>query len=220
MAEREVIPKRLRLEVFKRDSFKCQYCGRSAPEVLLHVDHLTPVAAGGTTDLLNLITSCESCNLGKGDRLLSDQSAVAKSRVQLEELQARREQLEMMLEWREGLRDLADETVDGICSYWQDLTPGWSVSDNGRTNVKKWLHKFDVEEVLSAMDVAAVQYLKKGTDGRITEDSWEEAFSKIRASVEWPGPARMIPTFESCTTFAASSETACRTFLNVIALNF
>jgi hypothetical protein len=29
------------------------------------------------------------------------------------------------------------------------------------------------------MDVAAVQYLKKGTDGRITEDSWEEAFSKI-----------------------------------------
>ena len=61
---RQAISKKLRFEIFKRDSFSCQYCGSSAPEVLLHVDHLKPLAEGGENDILNLITSCESCNLG------------------------------------------------------------------------------------------------------------------------------------------------------------
>ena len=30
---RTPIPKKLRFEVFKRDSFKCQYCGKSAEEL-------------------------------------------------------------------------------------------------------------------------------------------------------------------------------------------
>jgi len=58
MAEREQISKKLRFEVFKRDSFTCQYCGRKAPEIVLNCDHVTPVAEGGTTDILNLVTSC------------------------------------------------------------------------------------------------------------------------------------------------------------------
>jgi len=62
---REPISKRLRFEVFKRDRFTCQYCGRKPPDVVLHCDHLTPVSANGSTDSFNLITSCEDCNLGK-----------------------------------------------------------------------------------------------------------------------------------------------------------
>ena len=30
--KRKTISKKTRFEVFKRDSFKCQYCGASAPE--------------------------------------------------------------------------------------------------------------------------------------------------------------------------------------------
>jgi len=41
------IPKRTRFEVLKRDRFRCQYCGASAPDALLHVDHIVPVAKGG-----------------------------------------------------------------------------------------------------------------------------------------------------------------------------
>lgn len=31
--KRKAISKRVRFEVFKRDSFKCQYCGKCAPDV-------------------------------------------------------------------------------------------------------------------------------------------------------------------------------------------
>ncbi|MFX5785200.1 HNH endonuclease, partial [Acinetobacter baumannii] len=47
MATRKNISTKTRFEVFKRDSFKCQYCGRCAPEVILHVDHIHPVSKGG-----------------------------------------------------------------------------------------------------------------------------------------------------------------------------
>jgi 5-methylcytosine-specific restriction endonuclease McrA len=76
---RKSLSKSLRFEIFKRDSFTCQYCGGKAPEVLLHVDHIEPVSKGGGNDLLNLITSCEPCNAGKSDRRLADNTAVEKN---------------------------------------------------------------------------------------------------------------------------------------------
>jgi 5-methylcytosine-specific restriction endonuclease McrA len=96
MAKRAAISRKLRFEVFKRDSFTCQYCGRKAPDILLQLDHIEPVAKGG---LLNLITSCKDCNLGKSDRQLSDTTIIDKRRQQLEELQERKEQIEMMFQW-------------------------------------------------------------------------------------------------------------------------
>ena len=78
MTERKSLSKKIRFEVFKRDSFSCQYCGNKAPDVLLEVDHIQPVAQGGTNDLLNLITSCFDCNRGKSDRGLSDNTVIEK----------------------------------------------------------------------------------------------------------------------------------------------
>ena len=48
----------LRFEVFKRDSFKCQYWGRAPPEVVLEVDHIVPRAEGGKDNINNYITAC------------------------------------------------------------------------------------------------------------------------------------------------------------------
>jgi len=42
--ERKAISKKLRFEVYKRDKFTCQYCGRKAPDVILEIDHINPVA--------------------------------------------------------------------------------------------------------------------------------------------------------------------------------
>lgn len=88
---RKTIGKKLRFDVFKRDSFTCQYCGAHPPKVVLHVDHIDPVANGGSNNIDNLITSCECCNLGKGPRLLSDIPQSLKDKAK--ELAEREEQI-------------------------------------------------------------------------------------------------------------------------------
>lgn len=61
---------RTRFKVMQRDDFKCQICGASPATqagVLLHVDHIVPVAKGGQATMDNLQTLCQKCNLGKSD---------------------------------------------------------------------------------------------------------------------------------------------------------
>lgn len=190
---RRSIPKGVRFDVFKRDSFKCQYCGSAAPDVLLEIDHIRPVSKGGTNDTTNLITACPACNSGKSDKTLDENTTVAKTRTQLEQLQERRDQLEMMMAWMEGLRDLKQTALDRVTGYWHELAPGFTVNQNGRNNLRKWIRKFSLEEICHAMDVAAEQYLTFQDDGAVTSDSWETAFAKIpgicrveRASEEDP----------------------------------
>lgn len=67
---RRPINNKLRFDVLFRDGFTCQYCGRKPPEVELEVDHMFPVAAGGTNEISNLIASCRECNSGKGAQII------------------------------------------------------------------------------------------------------------------------------------------------------
>lgn len=59
------LSKRTRFAVFKRDFFTCQYCGATPPGAVLEVDHIEPVAEGGSDDEGNLVTACFPCNRGK-----------------------------------------------------------------------------------------------------------------------------------------------------------
>lgn len=59
------ISKPLRFEVFRRDSFTCQYCGAKPPDTVLEVDHVHPRSLGGPDALSNLKTACWNCNRGK-----------------------------------------------------------------------------------------------------------------------------------------------------------
>jgi hypothetical protein len=64
---RRMSPK-MRRDVFLRDGFKCQECGASPGKdrlVWLEVDHVVPVAKGGTDEPSNLRTLCNHCNAGK-----------------------------------------------------------------------------------------------------------------------------------------------------------
>ena len=62
---RETISKRLRFEILRRDRYTCRYCGGSAPDVVLTVDHVIPVTLGGATEPANLAAACKDCNAGK-----------------------------------------------------------------------------------------------------------------------------------------------------------
>ncbi len=78
---------RIRYEILDRDAHTCRGCGRSAPDVVLHVDHIISqhdwkarfetlsgiqivdgVDYNGVNDPKNLATKCQDCNLGKGKK--------------------------------------------------------------------------------------------------------------------------------------------------------
>jgi len=58
----------IRAEVLKRDLRICRYCGKRAAQV----DHLLPQSLGGSNELSNLVASCRSCNMIKGNRSYLD----------------------------------------------------------------------------------------------------------------------------------------------------
>lgn len=176
---RKGLSKKIRFEVFKRDKFICQYCGESAPNVLLQLDHIEPVAKGGTNDIANLITSCFECNNGKRDRQLSDDSVVQKQRKQLELLQERREQIELMFEWKKSLSQLDGYTVQMVIEYIDSKMFPHSVSENGKKSVEVLLKKFTFDKILDAIDLSATRYLKISAEGEITKDNAELFFEKI-----------------------------------------
>lgn len=162
---------KLRFEVFKRDSFKCQYCGSSAPNVVLRCDHIKPVKSGGDNNISNLITACFACNSGKGATLLSDNSAVEKSYKQLAELNERREQIKMMMKWRKSLLNAKDDELNAICGHIEEVSSA-KPSEDGRKMIRSWLKKYSLSQILDAVEASFAQYY----DG--TDDSWVKAFNK------------------------------------------
>lgn len=177
---RKSLSKKVRFEIFKRDSFKCQYCGESSPDVVLEVDHIEPVSKGGTDDITNLITSCFDCNRGKSNTKLSDDSAMKMQVKQLEELNERRSQLEMMMEWKKELVKFDEYEVDMFLEYWDELLDGdYSINENGRSKVKKWLKKFDIEVLMDSANNSVNHYLEVGEDGDYTSESVEKTFNYI-----------------------------------------
>ena len=179
VAKRRAISQKLRFEIFKRDSFKCQYCGASAPEVILHVDHMKPVVKNGTNDMTNLITSCEGCNFGKGKRTLNDTTAIEKQKAQLDELNERRSQLEMMMKWREGLSSIEETKFKYALEKWSYLAHPFSPTESGEKILKIIIKKYPLETVLDAIETSTDQYLEKDKDGKFTEKSVGKAFDYI-----------------------------------------
>lgn len=72
-ASRVSLPKGLRDYVIDRDARMCGICGRYvAPDEALDIDHIHPVALGGTDAPDNLQVSHASCNRSKGARVLGE----------------------------------------------------------------------------------------------------------------------------------------------------
>lgn len=148
--KRKSLSKKTRFEVFKRDGFKCQYCGAHPPSVLLHVDHIKPVADGGKNDEDNLITACESCNLGKGAVSLSacPETLVAKA-ARVAELEEQIRGYAEVMEARRSRLELETWRVLDV------MEPGIEKAPRDQINsVRMFIEKIGFHEVLEAMEIA------------------------------------------------------------------
>jgi hypothetical protein len=157
--KRTALTKKIRFEVFKRDRFTCQYCGRMAPEVVLNADHIHPVAKGGTNDIVNLVTSCHACNSGKSDRLINESDAVRIQSAQMLELAEKREQLQMMADWRRELSDLEHELNDFLCKCWNSAFGYWP--EEAQQSLKHLARIATMQDAIDCIDKTALMYSRK-----------------------------------------------------------
>lgn len=58
--------------IFVRDEYKCQYCGKELTSENATVDHILPQARGGKNSYINCVCSCKPCNQWKADKMLSE----------------------------------------------------------------------------------------------------------------------------------------------------
>jgi 5-methylcytosine-specific restriction endonuclease McrA len=59
-----------RREIFIRDRYSCQYCGKETHDLTL--DHIVPRHRGGAHSWDNLVAACKACNHRKGGKLLEE----------------------------------------------------------------------------------------------------------------------------------------------------
>jgi hypothetical protein len=133
---------RTRFEIFKRDDFRCAYCGRQSPEVVLEVDHIVPRCEGGSDDPMNLTTSCWECNRGKSGeplgKVMTGEDPHDAALLMLEKERQLREYNYALAE----VMEREDADFHELKAYWlshvrwTDLPPrdnGWLLSELRRT---------------------------------------------------------------------------------------
>jgi hypothetical protein len=153
MAKRKAISKRTRFEVFKRDSFICQYCGSTPPKVVLHLDHIVPVSKGGDNLEGNLVTACDACNLGKSDVSLT---SVPKSLAERQRhVQETEEQLEgyvqVMADQKQRAERHAWMVGDIFCEQFYEKS---SIRRDWFRSIMGFNNKLGVVKVMEAVESA------------------------------------------------------------------
>lgn len=154
-ANRTPISKRKRFEIFKRDNFTCKYCGRKPPEVVLEIDHIVPVSAGGTSEKFNLTTSCFSCNRGKSSIELTTISTDIIPNLEKEKESY--EQLKALNKFLTNKRKEIQKDVEEIgCYFFDKWEPGKNLifAGGAEQSIKQFLSLLPKAEILNAIDIA------------------------------------------------------------------
>ncbi len=66
MPDRKIVFSRKNL--WRRDNFTCQYCGKRPPNDEITMDHVSPKTDGGISSFPNCVLACIRCNTKKGGR--------------------------------------------------------------------------------------------------------------------------------------------------------
>lgn len=161
MADRKPISKATRFRVFKRDEFTCQYCGNTPPSVVLEVDHMVAVAAGGDNNFDNLITACFDCNRGKGaEGLHVAPDTIAQKLERMKEREAQVRAYAKEVAKSTGRIEAAINGTEEV--FWEFY--GGTFSPSARVTVRRFLDKLMPEDVVAAAETACARK-EKPEDG-------------------------------------------------------
>ncbi|MGB3969801.1 MAG: HNH endonuclease signature motif containing protein [Planctomycetota bacterium] len=140
--------------MFKRDGFRCRYCGATPDQVVLHVDHVVPVAEDGTDDPQNLITACAGCNLGKSDRPIDARALPLPTDP--EQLREQIEQIREYLDLQKQLTASKEQVYAHACSIWEERIGPLSQDMANRMRVV--LARDPLVLVIQAIDIVASRF--------------------------------------------------------------
>jgi len=169
VTSRVSLSKKIRFNIFKRDCFKCRYCGRTVgPDLMLEVDHVVPVSKGGTNDPINLVTACFDCNRGKSKNLLGTNSIGPLDAKSLKE--NIKEQKKQVLEYFKYIdqkkilrKELCEKAVMKMILFGPSFVPNDFIQ-----GVSYFLTKLDLIEVQDASMIAINRF-----QARKTNDLWK-----------------------------------------------
>lgn len=157
---RKNLSRRLRYEILRRDNHTCRYCGAAAPDAKLTVDHVVPVALGGSDEPGNLVTACQDCNAGKASSK-PDDAVVAD--VQQDALRWA-EAMRRAAVARTANRQAREEYVSRFVESWESYHPDylgrqmhWLPDDWEPTIWDFFTAGLPVEEVTDAVQIAATK---------------------------------------------------------------
>lgn len=161
--KRKPISKALRFTIFSRDRYTCRYCGGQPGDVVLTIDHVIPVAQGGTNDPENLATACQDCNGGKGARTPTRSAPTEADRLRL--AQERQEQLAAANDAATAIQARIDERQH-IVNLWCQVRARPSVDESTINVIIHYVGEFGVAEVLKWIQKAHARF-PHGSDSQV-----------------------------------------------------
>jgi hypothetical protein len=90
---------------------------------------------------------------------------MAKRKAQLDELQERREQIEMMLEWQIGLEDLKSVELENLVAIVNSIISPAQLNESGIAKIRLCFPKYTYQEVYDCIQISYSQYLEYDKSG-------------------------------------------------------
>lgn len=171
--DRTKVTKSVRFEVFKRDGFRCVYCGADPSTGPLHVDHVEAVANGGTNEPDNLVTACEPCNLGKSDVPLGERQARRRGDLDTESASDHAEQLRAFLEAQRAKADAEKQLVEALIDVWAERDGGYYPVDF-EARMPGLIREWGYENMRLAIGLATAYR------HRLTQAKWKIMYGVLR----------------------------------------
>ena len=161
MAIRKGITPGKRFAILVRDGHRCRYCGATAAEVGLVVDHIIPVKQGGTNDAENLLCACRDCNAGKAAKQPAEAAPTPSDVERI--YNAVYEQAALADQIREASAS-RQEWRQTICNYYCDLRGVTEIDRSTLTTFGTYAELHGIDNLYRWMDIAVTRLKANATD--------------------------------------------------------